>query len=163
MWLNISLCKWIQNLSLLQHNYIQHKAPQKSVLSPPLYSLYTIDCMARYDTNSIVKFVEDKVVVGLISQNAEWGGKPSNMVSGKSLLPKHWQEMVIHFKRAKGSHTPLQIFGSPVERVSCFKYSGVKSLRTSPDHLTWIPSLAEPDSAPTTWDDSGGLRPVPSF
>jgi len=39
------------------------------ILSPLLYSLYTLDCVARSSSNTIVKFLDDTVVVGLISSN----------------------------------------------------------------------------------------------
>ena len=38
--------------------------PQGCVLSPFLYSLFTYDCMARHDSNTIIKFADDTTVVG---------------------------------------------------------------------------------------------------
>ena len=46
-------------------------APQGCVLSPPLYSLFTHDCMARHDSNTIIKFVDDTTVAGQITDNDE--------------------------------------------------------------------------------------------
>ena len=46
-------------------------APQGGVLSPPLYYLFTHDCMARHDSNTIIKFADDTRVVGLITNNDE--------------------------------------------------------------------------------------------
>ena len=37
------------------------------VLSPLLYSLFTHDCVARYDSNTIINFADDTTVVGLIT------------------------------------------------------------------------------------------------
>ena len=34
-------------------------APQGCVLSPLLYSSFTHDCMAKHDSNTIIKFAED--------------------------------------------------------------------------------------------------------
>ena len=44
---------------------------QGCVLSPLLYSLFTHDCMARHDSNIIIKFADDTTVVGLITINNE--------------------------------------------------------------------------------------------
>ena len=44
-------------------------APQGCVLSPLLYSLFTHDCVAMYASNSIIKFADDKIVLGLITNN----------------------------------------------------------------------------------------------
>ena len=46
-------------------------APQRCVLSPLLYSLFTHDCVAKHDSNTIIKIAEDTVVVGLITDNDE--------------------------------------------------------------------------------------------
>jgi hypothetical protein len=46
-------------------------APQGCVLSPLLYSLFTHDCMAKHDSNTIIKFADDTTMVGLITDNYE--------------------------------------------------------------------------------------------
>jgi hypothetical protein len=46
-------------------------APQVCVPSPLLYSLFTDDCVAKHDTNTIIKFADDTTVVGLITDNDE--------------------------------------------------------------------------------------------
>ena len=43
-------------------------APQGCVLSPLLYSLFTHDCVATYNSNTI-KFYNDTTVVGLITDD----------------------------------------------------------------------------------------------
>ena len=41
------------------------------MLSPLLYSLFTHDCMARHDSNNIIKFADDTTVVSQITDNDE--------------------------------------------------------------------------------------------
>jgi hypothetical protein len=37
------------------------------VLSPLLYSLFTHDCVAKHNSNTIIKFADDTTMVGLIN------------------------------------------------------------------------------------------------
>jgi hypothetical protein len=46
-------------------------APQGRMLSPLLYSLFTHDCMATHDSNTINKFAESMAVVDLITDGDE--------------------------------------------------------------------------------------------
>jgi hypothetical protein len=46
-------------------------ALQGCELSPLLYSLFTHDCVAKHDSNTIIKFADDTTVVGLITDNDE--------------------------------------------------------------------------------------------
>ena len=39
------------------------------MLSPLLYSLFTHYCVAKHDSNTIIKFADDTTVVGLITDN----------------------------------------------------------------------------------------------
>ncbi len=79
--LNSSLCDWIQDFLTSRpqvvkmgqftsnSNTLNVGAPQGCVLSPLLYSLYTYDCVSSHSSTSIVKFADDTVVLGLISNN----------------------------------------------------------------------------------------------
>jgi hypothetical protein len=81
--LNTSLCNWIldfltglpQVVRLGNNTYatliLNSGAPQGCVLSPFLYSLFIRDCMAKHDSNTITKFADDTIVVGLITDNNE--------------------------------------------------------------------------------------------
>jgi hypothetical protein len=46
-------------------------APQGCVLSPLLYSLFTHNCVAKHNSNTIKKFADDTLVVGLMTDNDE--------------------------------------------------------------------------------------------
>ena len=81
--LNTSLCNWIlafltgrpqvvrvgnnTSTSLI----LNMGAPQGCAISPLLYSLFTHDCVAKHDSNAIIKFADDTTVVGLITDNVE--------------------------------------------------------------------------------------------
>ena len=41
------------------------------MLSPLLYSLFTHDCVAKHDSNTIIKFADDTTVLSLITDNNE--------------------------------------------------------------------------------------------
>ncbi len=81
--LNSSLCDWIQDfltgrpqvvkVGQFTSNSITLNvgAPQGCVLNPLLYSLYTHDCVSSHSSTSIIKFADDTVVLGLISNNDE--------------------------------------------------------------------------------------------
>ena len=79
--LNTSLCNWILDFltgcpkvvrvgsNTSATLFINLGAPLVCVLSPLMYSLFTHDCMARHDSNTIIKFADNTTVVGLITDN----------------------------------------------------------------------------------------------
>ncbi len=116
-------------------------APQGCVLSPLLYSLYTHDCVSSHSSTSIVKFADDIVVLGLISNNDETAylDEVERLTSWcqdncLSLNVSKTKELIVDFrKRQQRPYTPLMISGTPVKRVSSFKYLGVNIS----EDLTW--------------------------
>jgi len=103
---------------------------QGCVLSPLLYSRYTHDCLARFSSNTIVKFADDTVVVGLISGYDEkvYLEKVANLSLNVSTI----KELIVDFRRTlqhQGTYTPLEINGTAAERLSRYRYLGV--------HITW--------------------------
>ncbi len=113
-------------------------APQGCVLSP---LLYTHDCVSSHSSTSIVKLADDTVVLGLISNNDETAylDEVERLTSWcqdncLSLNLSKTKELIVDFrKRQQQPYTPLMISGTPVERVSSFKYLGVNIS----EDLTW--------------------------
>ena len=81
--LNTSLCNWILDFLTGRPQVVRvgrntsatlilnTGAPHGCVLSPLLYSLFNHNCMARHDSNTIIKFADDTTVVGHITDNDE--------------------------------------------------------------------------------------------
>ncbi len=117
-------------------------APQGCVLSPLLYSLYTHNCVSSHSSTSIVKFADDTVVLGLISNNEETAylDEVERLTSWcqdncLSLNVSKTKELIVDFRKRqqRRPYTPLMISGTPVERESSFKYLGVNIS----EDLTW--------------------------
>ncbi len=151
--LNTSLCDWIQDFLTARPQVVKVGqftsnsitlnigAPQGCVLSPLLYSLYTHDCVSFHSSTSIVKFADDTVVLGLINNDDEaaYLDEVERLTSWcqdncLSLNVSKTKELIVDFrKRQQRPYTPLMISGTPVERVSSFKYLGVNIS----EDLTW--------------------------
>ena len=81
--LNTSLCNWIVDLLTGRAQVVRvgnntsatlmlnTGAPQECVLSPLLYFLFTHDCVAKHDSNTLIKFADDTTVVRRITGNDE--------------------------------------------------------------------------------------------
>ncbi|KAI5608749.1 gastrula zinc finger protein XlCGF28.1-like, partial [Silurus asotus] len=143
--LSLPLCQWISNFLTDRPQAVRvgkHTsstltfstgAPQGCVLSPLLYSLYTYDCVATSNSTTIIKFADDTIVVGLISNNDEtaylqevknlerWC-QENNLLLNVSKT----KELIVDFStKQERSYQPLNICGTPVERVDSFRYLGV--------------------------------------
>ncbi len=97
--------------------------------------------MSSHSSTYIIKFADDTVVLGLISNNDETAylDEVERLTSWcrdncLSLNVSKTKELIVDFrKRQQRSYAPLMISGTPVERVSSFKYL---SVNISED-LTW--------------------------
>jgi hypothetical protein len=115
-------------------------AQQRCVLSPLLYSLFTLDCVAMHTSNSIIKVADDTTVVGLIINNnktayrqevralVEWC-QENNI----SLNVNKTKELIVDIRRQQIEHDSIHIDGTTVEKVKSFKFLGVHIT----DNLKW--------------------------
>ncbi|KAG5286062.1 hypothetical protein AALO_G00010540 [Alosa alosa] len=152
--LNTTLCHWIFDFLTNRSQVVRvggltsdsltisTGAPQGCVLSPLLYNIYTHDCKANSSHTSIIKFADDTVILGLISNNNEQlyldqvdGVAQWCQSNSLTLNITKTKEMVVDYRRQQQnySYTPLMISGQPVERVTSFKYLGVHIT----EDLTW--------------------------
>ncbi len=146
--LNRSLCSWILDFLTGRSQVVRMGnntssplilntgAPQGCVLSPLLYSLYTHDCTATHSSNVIVKFADDTMVIGLITDNDETAYREEVSTLTKWCQENHLslnidktKELVVDCRE----HTPITIDKTPVERVSSFKFLCVHIT----EDLTW--------------------------
>ena len=102
------------------------------MLSPLLYSLFIHDCMARHDSNTIIKFADHITVVGLITDYGETAYRENvrdlavwcqdNNLSLNVIKAK---EMIVDNRKRRTEHAPILIDGAVVEQVESFKFLGV--------------------------------------
>jgi hypothetical protein len=96
-------------------------APQGCVLSPLLYSLFTHDCVATHASNSIIKFADDTIVVGLITNNDETAYREEVRALGVwcqennlSLKVNKTKEIIVDFRKQQREQPPIHIDGTVV-------------------------------------------------
>jgi hypothetical protein len=134
--LNTSLCIWILDFLTGRPQVVRvgnntsatlilnTGAPQGCVLSPLLYSLFTHDCTARHNSNTIIEFADDTTVVGLNTDNNDtvymeevrdltmWC--QDNNLSLNGIKTK---EIIVDYRKKRTEHAPILIDGAVAEQV----------------------------------------------
>ena len=115
-------------------------APQGTVLSPFLFSVYTADCRSSHTNCIMDKYADDTVLTGLITDDDDlhyrWEIDSFVQWCERNYLELHvgkTKEMVVDFRRNQGQSAPVVIKGNAIERVKTFKYLGV----LFDDRLSW--------------------------
>ena len=85
------------------------------MLSPLLYSLFTLDCVAMHASKSIIKFVDDTTVVGLITNNDETAYREQMRAIGvwcqenNLTLNVNKTKEIVYFRKPQTEHHPIHI------------------------------------------------------
>jgi hypothetical protein len=94
-----------------------------------LYSLFTHDCVAKHDSNPIIKFTDDTIVVGLITDNNETAYREEVrdqavwcQDNNLSLKVRKTKELIVDYRKRRAEHAPIHIYRAAVERVESFKF-----------------------------------------
>jgi hypothetical protein len=82
------------------------------VLSSLLYSLFTHDCVAKHDSNTIIKFADDTPVVGLMTDNNETAYREEVrdlavwcQGNNLSLNVSKTKEMIVDYRKIRAEQT----------------------------------------------------------
>jgi hypothetical protein len=108
------------------------------MLSPLLYSLFTHDCTARHDSNTIIT-LPMTTVVGMITNNNDTAYREFRDLAvwcqdnNLSLNVIKTKEMIVDYRKKRTEHAPILIDGAVVEQVESFKFLGFHIT----NKLTW--------------------------
>eukprot|EP00061_Rhincodon_typus_P008809 g31750.t1 len=94
-----------------------------------LCSLYTYNCVVKFQTNAIYKFADDTTIVGRISNNdkSKYRREIKSLVTwcnenNLSLNIDKTKEWIINIRMKGGEHVPIYINRTEVERVKIIKF-----------------------------------------
>ena len=119
------------------------EAPQGTVLSPFLFSLYTADFRSSSDSCPITKFADDTGLTGLLADDddSDYRQEVDRFVGWcdhnyLELNVGKTKEMIMDNRRKEHVHGDIVIKGEVVEKVEQYKYLGI----IIDDKLTWKPN-----------------------
>jgi hypothetical protein len=132
--LNTSVCNWILDILVGSPQVVRvgnntfamlilnTGAHHGCVPSPLLYSLFTLNCVAKHDSNTIIKFVDNITVVGLISDNNETAYRVREVAvwcqdNNLSLNVSKTKYLIVDYGKRWAEQAPIIIDGAVVERV----------------------------------------------
>ena len=102
------------------------------MLSLLLYSLFTHDCTARHDSNTIIKFADDTTALGLITDNDEtvYREEVRDLAvwcqdNNLSLNVSKTNNLIVDYRKRRAEQAPINFDWAVVERVERFKFLGV--------------------------------------
>ena len=148
---NINIIAWVLDFLLQRQQYVKLNknmsekiitntgAPQGAVLSPLLFTIYTNNCHPKKQNVHLIKFADDTVVQGLISNDESSYRQAIGWFTSwcndhfLQLNVRKTKEMVIDFRKNQDPLDPIFINGEEVERVKTYKYLGV----TIDNTLNW--------------------------
>jgi hypothetical protein len=91
------------------------EALEGCILSPLLYSRFTSDCVALHDTNSVIKFADNTMAVGLITDNKKsaYREEVSELAlwchdNSLFLIVSKTKELIVEFGKQSKEHAPIQ-------------------------------------------------------
>lgn len=141
---NSSVIRWIYSYLTMRPQYVKMcniqsnvictntGAPQGCVLSPLLFTLYTNDCSSNFEGCSLLKYADDTVIIGNITNNdtAMYLQQIETFVlwcdtNYLNLNVKKTKELVIDFRKVKSENVPIVIKNECVDVVSSYKYLGI--------------------------------------
>ena len=116
----------------LQTQTLNTGDPQGCRLRPLLNSLVPHDCVAKHDSNTIIKFADDTTVVDLITDNNETAYREEIrdlavwfQDNNLSLNVSKTKELIMDCRKRWAEQAPINIDGAVVEQVESVKFLGV--------------------------------------
>ena len=107
---------------------------------PLLYSLFTHDCVATHNTNTIIKFADATTEVGLITDNYETAYREEVrdlavwcQDNNLSLIVSKTKALIVEYRKRKAEQAPINIDRGEEERVESFLVSTSPTIYNGPN------------------------------